>query len=36
MAPIAHFVVHYVNEAGEVIADELDIELSEILQNYVS
>lgn len=36
MAPIAHFVVHYVNDVGEVIADEVDIELNEILQNYVS
>ncbi|XP_065223295.1 CD109 antigen-like isoform X2 [Planococcus citri] len=35
MAPAAHFVVHYVNDAGEVIADEIDIELNELLQNYV-
>lgn len=36
MAPNAHFIVHFINEVGEVVADELEIELSEILQNYVS
>ena len=35
MAPVAHFIVHFVNEVGEVVADELEIELNEILQNYV-
>ncbi|KAK7574336.1 hypothetical protein V9T40_011527 [Parthenolecanium corni] len=35
MAPNAHFIVHFINEVGEVVADELEIELSEILQNYV-
>lgn len=36
MAPNAHFIVHFINEMGEVVADELEIELDEILQNYVS
>lgn len=36
MAPNAHFIVHFINEVGEVVADELEIELSDILQNYVS
>ena len=35
MAPVAHFIIHFVNEVGEVVADELEIELNEILQNYV-
>lgn len=35
MAPNAHFIAHFINEAGEVVADELEIELKEILQNYV-
>lgn len=36
MAPTAHVVVQYVRDDGEVIADALDIELSGVLQNFVS
>lgn len=36
MAPTAHVVVQYVRDDGEVVADALDIELSGVLQNFVS
>lgn len=35
MAPIAHVVVHYVREDGELVADSLDVELEGTLQNFV-
>lgn len=36
MAPTAHIIVYYVQTDGEVIADSLDVELTGILQNFVS
>jgi CD109 antigen len=36
MAPVAHVLVYYVKEDGEVVADALDIELEGALQNFVS
>lgn len=36
MAPTAHIIVYYVRTDGEVIADSLDVELTGLLQNFVS
>lgn len=36
MAPVAHVLVYYVRDDGEIIADSLDIELDGTLQNRVS
>ena len=36
MAPIAHVLVYYVKDDGEIVADSLDIELEGALQNFVS
>lgn len=36
MAPVAHVLVYYVREDGEIIADSLDVELDGTLQNHVS
>ncbi|XP_011502894.1 PREDICTED: CD109 antigen-like [Ceratosolen solmsi marchali] len=35
MAPVAHLLVYYVSDDGEIIADSLDIELDGALQNFV-
>ncbi|XP_039279526.1 CD109 antigen isoform X2 [Nilaparvata lugens] len=35
MAPVAHLIVQYVRDDGEVVADALDIELNGIFQNFV-
>ncbi|XP_014247621.1 CD109 antigen-like isoform X2 [Cimex lectularius] len=35
MAPVAHVVVQFISPQGEMIADVVDIELKEILQNFV-
>lgn len=35
MAPTAHVVVYYVNDAGEIIADALDVNFDSSLQNFV-
>ncbi|KAJ8680026.1 hypothetical protein QAD02_015813 [Eretmocerus hayati] len=35
MAPVAHVLVYYVREDGEVIADSLEVELEGTLQNFV-
>ncbi|PSN57619.1 hypothetical protein C0J52_00529 [Blattella germanica] len=36
MAPTAHFVVYYIKDDGEVVADALDIEVDGTLQNFVN
>ncbi|XP_023714120.1 CD109 antigen isoform X3 [Cryptotermes secundus] len=36
MAPVAHVMVYYVKEDGEVVANALDIELEGALQNFVN
>ncbi|XP_012136997.1 thioester-containing protein 1 allele R1 isoform X2 [Megachile rotundata] len=35
MAPTAHVIVYYIGNDGEIIADALDVELEEVLQNFV-
>ncbi|XP_054284946.1 CD109 antigen-like isoform X2 [Macrosteles quadrilineatus] len=35
MAPVAHVIVQYLRDDGEVVADALDIELEGVLQNFV-
>ncbi|KAL7293106.1 hypothetical protein TKK_0013261 [Trichogramma kaykai] len=35
MAPVAHVLVYYVRDDGELVADTLDIELEGTLQNFV-
>ena len=36
MAPVAHVLVYYVRDDGELVADSLDVELEGTLQNFVS
>lgn len=36
MAPVAHVLVYYVRDDGEIVADSLDVELEGTLQNFVS
>lgn len=36
MVPIAHLIVNYVRDDGELIADSLDIEIDGLLRNFVS
>lgn len=35
MVPVAHLIVSYVRDDGELIGDALDIEVDGLLQNYV-
>lgn len=35
MAPTAHVIVYYIGNDGEIIADALDVELEDVLQNFV-
>lgn len=36
MVPMAHLLVNYVRDDGELVADLLDIEIDGLLQNFVS
>lgn len=36
MAPTAHVLVYYITEGGEVVADALNVDFDNILQNFVS
>lgn len=36
MVPIAHLIVNYVRDDGELIADSLDIEIDGLLRNFVN
>lgn len=36
MVPMAHLLVNYVRDDGELVADSLDIEIDGLLQNFVS
>lgn len=36
MAPTAHVLVYYTREDGEIVADALDVELDNTLENFVN
>lgn len=36
MVPIAHLLVNYITDSGELVADSVDIEIDGLLQNFVS
>ena len=36
MVPVAHLLVSYIREDGELVSDSLDIEVEGIFQNFVS
>lgn len=35
MAPVAHVLIYYVRDDGEIVADAMDVELEGTLQNFV-
>lgn len=35
MVPVAHLIVSYVRDDGELVADSVDIEIDGLLQNFV-